>query len=115
MTGISETDGLKDLELGIEGFVLKREDAPYLPGRRSDAWIKVKCGHRREFVVDAAGRDECADDLVPRPVAAKLRGPPVVEELPAEVVGAGGRVKFPCPVVELTLAEIYEGLPALET
>lgn len=38
-------------ELGIEGFVLKRQDAPYLPGRRSDAWIKIKCGHRREFVV----------------------------------------------------------------
>ena len=31
------------------------------------------------------------------------------------LIGAGGRVKFPCPAVELTLAEIYEGLPALET
>ena len=29
----------------------KRVDAPYLPGRRSSAWSKVKCGRRREFVV----------------------------------------------------------------
>ena len=38
-------------ELGLEGYVLKREDAPYLPGRRSSAWVKVKCIRRREFVV----------------------------------------------------------------
>jgi bifunctional non-homologous end joining protein LigD len=31
--------------------VAKRADAPYLPGRRSSAWIKVKCIRRREFVV----------------------------------------------------------------
>jgi bifunctional non-homologous end joining protein LigD len=38
-------------ELGLEGFMVKRIDAPYLPGRRSDAWAKVKCKFRREFVV----------------------------------------------------------------
>jgi bifunctional non-homologous end joining protein LigD len=38
-------------ELGLEGFVLKRPDAPYLPGRRSSAWAKVKLLRRREFVV----------------------------------------------------------------
>ncbi|GAC1318626.1 MAG: ATP-dependent DNA ligase [Acidimicrobiales bacterium] len=38
-------------ELGLEGYVLKREDAPYVPGRRSAAWVKVKCVRRREFVV----------------------------------------------------------------
>ena len=38
-------------QVGMEGFVAKRADAPYLPGRRSSAWIKVKCGHGREFVV----------------------------------------------------------------
>jgi len=38
-------------ELGLEGFMMKRTDAPYLPGRRSDAWRKVKCVRRREFVV----------------------------------------------------------------
>lgn len=45
-------------ELGLEGFMAKRLDAPYLPGRRSPAWSKIKCGRRREFVVGgwAAGR-----------------------------------------------------------
>jgi bifunctional non-homologous end joining protein LigD len=38
-------------DLGLEGFMMKRADAPYLPGRRSDAWRKVKCVRRREFVV----------------------------------------------------------------
>ncbi len=38
-------------EVGMEGYVAKRADAPYLPGRRSSAWIKVKCIKRREFVV----------------------------------------------------------------
>jgi len=38
-------------ELGLEGFVLKRAAAPYLPGRRSDAWVKLKCRRQREFVV----------------------------------------------------------------
>ncbi len=38
-------------QLGLEGFMAKRTDAPYLPGRRSSAWSKVKCGRRREFVV----------------------------------------------------------------
>jgi len=38
-------------EAGLEGFMAKRADAPYLPGRRSPAWWKVKCGRRREFVV----------------------------------------------------------------
>jgi bifunctional non-homologous end joining protein LigD len=37
--------------LGLEGFVLKRPDAAYLPGRRSPAWAKVKILRRREFVV----------------------------------------------------------------
>ncbi len=38
-------------ELGLEGFVVKRADAAYEPGRRSAAWRKVKCVRRREFVV----------------------------------------------------------------
>jgi bifunctional non-homologous end joining protein LigD len=37
--------------LGLEGFMLKRLDAAYLPGRRSAAWAKLKCLRRREFVV----------------------------------------------------------------
>lgn len=38
-------------EAGLEGFMAKKVDAPYLVGRRSTAWWKVKCGRRREFVV----------------------------------------------------------------
>ncbi len=38
-------------QAGLEGFMAKRVDAPYLPGRRSTAWSKVKTGRRREFVV----------------------------------------------------------------
>lgn len=38
-------------QLGLEGFMAKRRDAPYQPGRRSTAWWKIKCGRRREFVV----------------------------------------------------------------
>ena len=37
--------------VGLEGLMAKRLDAPYLPGKRSPAWIKVKFRHEREFVV----------------------------------------------------------------
>ena len=45
-------------DLGLEGFMAKRRDSVYQPGRRSPAWVKVKCGRRREFVVGgwAAGQ-----------------------------------------------------------
>jgi bifunctional non-homologous end joining protein LigD len=36
--------------LGLEGMVSKRRDARYRSGR-SDAWRKLKCLHRQEFVV----------------------------------------------------------------
>jgi bifunctional non-homologous end joining protein LigD len=36
--------------LGLEGIVSKRADLPYMPGR-SDAWLKIKCSRRQEFVV----------------------------------------------------------------
>lgn len=36
---------------GFEGLVAKRLDSPYLSGRRSNAWIKVKSYLRQEFVV----------------------------------------------------------------
>lgn len=46
---------------GEEGVVLKRADAPYRAGR-SPHWLKLKCGHRQEFVVGgftpAEGRRE---------------------------------------------------------
>ncbi|MBV8525493.1 MAG: DNA ligase D [Acetobacteraceae bacterium] len=37
-------------EMGLEGIVCKRVDAPYRPGR-SDCWLKLKCRGREEFVV----------------------------------------------------------------
>ena len=46
---------------GVEGIVSKRADAPY-SGKRTSAWLKVKCTRRQEFVIigwsasDAKGR-----------------------------------------------------------
>ena len=37
--------------LGLEGVVAKRIDSPYLPGRRADAWRKVKAVQGQELVV----------------------------------------------------------------
>jgi bifunctional non-homologous end joining protein LigD len=37
-------------ELGLEGIVSKRLDAPYVPGDRG-LWLKTKCLNREEFVV----------------------------------------------------------------
>jgi bifunctional non-homologous end joining protein LigD len=37
--------------LGLEGVVAKRLDSTYQPGRRSDAWRKVKTVHGQELVV----------------------------------------------------------------
>jgi bifunctional non-homologous end joining protein LigD len=37
-------------QLGLEGVILKREDAPYVC-ERSKTWLKLKCGIRQEFVV----------------------------------------------------------------
>ena len=37
-------------ELGLEGIISKRRNAPYRPGRGGD-WIKTKCSDRQEFVV----------------------------------------------------------------
>ena len=36
---------------GLEGVVAKRRDSPYLPGRRTDAWVKVKHVHRQSAVI----------------------------------------------------------------
>jgi bifunctional non-homologous end joining protein LigD len=36
---------------GWEGVIAKRIDAPYEPGVRSRAWLKLKIEHRQEFVV----------------------------------------------------------------
>lgn len=38
-------------ELGLEGVVAKQRDAPYSPGRRSSAWIKLKHHRSQEVVI----------------------------------------------------------------
>ena len=37
--------------LGLEGIVAKRRDAPYVPGQRSDAWLKVKNIRTQEVII----------------------------------------------------------------
>jgi bifunctional non-homologous end joining protein LigD len=48
-------DGLVAFEqakqLGLEGIIAKDEAAPYLPGRRSMSWLKVKVRAEDEFVI----------------------------------------------------------------
>jgi bifunctional non-homologous end joining protein LigD len=36
---------------GLEGIVGKQRDSVYEPGRRSGAWIKLKCVNEQEFVI----------------------------------------------------------------
>ena len=38
---------------GLEGITAKRLDGPYLPGRRTDSWVKIK--HRRELQCAVVG------------------------------------------------------------
>ena len=56
---------------GWEGIILKRIDAPYLSGKRSPSWRKVKLEHEQEFVIggytlptDGADRDHFGALLV---------------------------------------------------
>ena len=56
---------------GWEGLILKRVDAPYLSGKRSPSWRKVKLEHEQEFVIggytlptDGADRDHFGALLV---------------------------------------------------
>src|SRR5918993_317424 len=37
--------------LGLEGVLAKRRDSRYLPGHRSDAWLKLKLELQQEFVI----------------------------------------------------------------
>ena len=37
-------------QLGMEGVIAKRADSPYVSAR-TETWLKLKCGHRQEFVV----------------------------------------------------------------
>jgi bifunctional non-homologous end joining protein LigD len=37
--------------LGLEGVVAKRRSSVYVPGKRTEAWLKVKFNRRQEFIV----------------------------------------------------------------
>lgn len=52
-------------ELGLEGVVAKDPASPYVEGSRSNYWIKVKHGHRQEFVVGGSttGKGHRSDTL----------------------------------------------------
>lgn len=54
---------------GQEGIVAKRADAPYR-GRRSRAWLKIKCTRRQEFVIGGWSPSESRG----RPFASLLLG-----------------------------------------
>ena len=43
-------------QLGHEGVMLKKADAPYVSSR-TDTWLKLKCQKRQEFVVIETGRN----------------------------------------------------------
>lgn len=45
-------------EAGLEGVVAKRRDSPYLPGRRSAAWVKAKNVRTQEVVVGGFTRGQ---------------------------------------------------------
>jgi bifunctional non-homologous end joining protein LigD len=38
-------------ELGLEGVVAKRASSRYLPGKRTDSWVKVKSVRRQELII----------------------------------------------------------------
>jgi bifunctional non-homologous end joining protein LigD len=50
-TDDAETMFRAALAEGHEGIVAKRSDSPYLPGRRSDGWLKVKPAPDAEFAI----------------------------------------------------------------
>ena len=41
-----------------EGIVAKRADSKYRSGRRGPNWLKIKCGHRQEFVIGGWSRSD---------------------------------------------------------
>lgn len=50
ITGRGDVAFAEACRSGMEGLIAKRADAPYLAGRNRN-WVKVKCGHRQEFVI----------------------------------------------------------------
>ena len=92
---------------GLEGVVAKRDDAPYLPGTRSRAWVKVKVRQHDEMVVGgwAPGTGSRADALGSLLVGYHEEGDPALRY--AGRVGSG--------FTAASLAEMAELLAPLET
>jgi DNA ligase D-like protein (predicted ligase)/DNA ligase D-like protein (predicted polymerase)/DNA ligase D-like protein (predicted 3'-phosphoesterase) len=47
--GAAFLDAVK--EMGLEGIMAKRRDSVYLPGKRSDSWLKIKTRQTRECAI----------------------------------------------------------------
>ena len=45
-------------ELGLEGIMAKQRNSPYLPGKRSDSWLKIKAKQTTECVIIGYVRGE---------------------------------------------------------
>jgi bifunctional non-homologous end joining protein LigD len=88
--------------LGLEGIICKRADAPYRSGR-GDAWLKVKCTERAEFVI--AG-------YVPSTVAAKGVGSLVLGYYDGERLIHAGRVGT--GFTEAVSRDVWKALEALK-
>ncbi len=43
---------------GYEGIIAKRADSNYAVGKRGPNWLKIKCGHRQEFVIGGWSRSD---------------------------------------------------------
>ncbi len=43
---------------GYEGIIAKRADSKYAVGKRGPNWLKIKCGHRQEFVIGGWSKSE---------------------------------------------------------
>ena len=100
-------------DAGLEGFMAKRDDSPYLPGRRSPAWWKVKCGRRREFVVGgwstgqgsrqtsigslALGCYDTADEAAQRLFYVGQAGSGLNEEMIRQLQKLFGQISIPDP------------------
>jgi DNA ligase D-like protein (predicted ligase) len=50
-------------KMGLEGIIAKRRESPYLPGKRTDFWVKVK--HRNDITCKIIGYTEGQGDRKP--------------------------------------------------
>lgn len=75
-------------KLGLEGVVAKQRQSPYLPGKRTDAWLKIKTRRTTECVIVGytPGKGERAGTLGALHLAQPAE--------PATSNGVGGELKY---------------------